>query len=289
MPVERVTKELLERELNSQRLFLGIEAAIKKSAATDREAGFSLCKELFTNNIMYPNYILLGNKYECSSKASKNYAETEYERVTGRMVKKKVDLEFWKFCDEKQLRRIPYPEVPEKFRHRDDFPIKISYDFFGIHTHVLQKGVNWTELLTPSVKNENSEGDFFNLEERKYPIFDDCPKVLLRPINGIVLSCGINNIYPFLFYQKKDFRELDDSELRQSGKEANTYLKFQTASLLERFTRKIPRGSFHNFGFGIVDLNERELRFSPDFNLESLSYSSESVLEEEWAKLGGEK
>jgi len=279
--IETVTRELLERELTSERLYLGIEACIKKSIETDRESGFHLAKEIFTERIMYPEHIILGDRYQLSERASLLYALAEYTRVTGKDVRAPWDPEFSRFCDERELRRIPYPHIEEEFRFNLDFP-ETNYNFFGIHTHLLKGNVNWCDLLTPS----GEEGDFSNLEYNKHPTFKDPnARVLLRPINGIVLADKKNSVQPFLLYQKKDFSDLSASQLREAEKEAEEYLRFQTVPIFERFRRKFPRASFHNFGFGFVDLAKKRLRLGLDFRIENFAYSSETVSEEEWERL----
>ena len=88
--IERVTKELLEKELNSDRFISGLETCLAHTLSTELATGMIIGKNFGNNELIYSEYLEVGDLVLCSGDSGEKYAISLYKKETG---KKALDEE----------------------------------------------------------------------------------------------------------------------------------------------------------------------------------------------------
>lgn len=216
MPIERVTKELLERELNSDRFISGLERVIYLAQysrpivnGARLEVRFDVDKQLFGEGINYPSEIAIGREGSVGYDIAQDFAEELYVKHTGKDPQADDNIEdFAIFCEEHRLCSVSYPKVEGMFGF--DF-VDPSYALFHLHSH-------------PKGGPQPSFGDgkvmsWLRGQTKKYGFH-------ARPISMIVSGAKYDSkigIFPILFFQEKGDLLLTEEETQEAVRYARRF------------------------------------------------------------------
>jgi hypothetical protein len=273
MPVERVTKELLERELTSQRFLAGLEKAIEISVDTKREACFDVEKELFGEQIVYPSVIHIGDETHCGELHALSYALSRYRKSLEAAGRKWIEprspefdtVDFYAFCAVNRLLHENYPEFPKECSQKKD-SIWDFYTFLMLHTHpsTYRSSTHPNPYLLPSFDDLTTLNSF----RRELKHLGIYPKPVM-----VIASIENNDRYQeLLFLQEKVKRPIKGKKLKELIKEVDEFLDPKVQ--LIKGILGVKEKQYCNKGIGYFDRSNGEISF--DFDLEDFAYSVEA-------------
>ena len=287
--IETVTRELLERELNSRRFLAGLEKVIELAEfprhiinGTRLEISFDVDKQLFGEGLNYSPEIVIGNERSVSMDIGEKFAEELYRKHTGKDPgKKENDDDFANFCSRNKLFTQDYPYGENLFDFDYSNP---HYTLFNLHTHPLGG-----PYVSPG---DGKYMTFLRNQTREHGLF-------VRPVM-MVVGCtkydSRHGTYPILFFQEKNNTPLDEQEVEEAVRYARRYAG-KNERCYDHGKREIGREELARLlmrclGKGLTDVKEREYRplyncglayFTPgaekldfDFDLNDFAYSIEA-------------
>ncbi|MDP2925762.1 MAG: hypothetical protein Q8N99_05310 [Nanoarchaeota archaeon] len=269
--LEVVNARLLTRELNSIRFLAGLERAIEITKETGLETFFDIDKEVFNDNIIYPDFINIGTPTEASVSASKEYAEGKFKHARKAAGKgeldDKIDVEdFMCFCIANHLYFELYPEAGKKDKDVD--PVNRTYALFNFHTHPNGR-------LLASMGEKNGDVNAANTMKRNSSLR---LKLCVKPISIIAgVHKDLDKPYPLLLYQERPSIPISKKDYKKAQVELHDFAdpRIRLVKEILSGSREIPVTEIYNKGllyFYPSRLGGRRVELGPGFQFKDFSY-----------------